>query len=102
MSQPAQVESDLISFAFKGGKGATLYNRVVHAIPGEPAPPFMLWYTPALCGAKPNVLKHWGWIGDCTIMYLSCRKCEKKLKKMEHTIQLPGSMSGRSRNIVID
>jgi hypothetical protein len=94
------AESDLISFGFKGGKGATLDNRIVHAIPGEPAPPFMLWFAPALCGAKPNFLKHWGWIGDCTIMYLSCRKCEKKLKQMEHTIKLPGGI--RSRNLVID
>ncbi len=99
---PPPEESDLISFGFKGGKGATLDNRVVHAIPGEPAPPFMLWFKPALCGAEPNFLKHWGWIGDCTIMYLSCRKCEKKLKQIKHTIKLPGSMSGRSRNIVID
>lgn len=93
-------EPDLISFGFKGGKGATIDNRVVHAIPGEPAPPFMLWFAPALCGVKPNFLKHWGWIGDCTIVYLSCRKCEKKLKQMEYTIKLPGGI--RSRNLVVD
>lgn len=86
----AEVEaSNLVSFGFKGGKGATLDNRVVHAIPGEPAPPFMLWFGPALCGAEPNFLKHWGWIGDCTILYLSCRRCEKKLKQMPHSIRLP-------------
>lgn len=89
-------ESNLISFGFKGGKGATLDNRVVHAIPGEPAPPFMLWFKPALCGAEPNFLKHWGWIGDCTVMYLSCRKCEQKLKRMKHTVRLPSGMLDRS------
>ena len=98
---PAETaETNLMSFGFKGGKGATIDNRVVHAIPGAPPHPFGLWYTPALCGAEPNLSKLWGWVGDCTIIFLSCRKCEKKLKKMEHTIKLPGGI--RSRNLVID
>ncbi len=95
-ASPAEtIETNLISFGFKGGKGATIDNRVVHAIPGEPAPPFMLWFKPALCGAEPNFLKHWGWIGDCTVMYLSCRKCEQKLKRMKHTVRLPSGMLDR-------
>ena len=97
---PAETaETNLISFGFKGGKGATIDNRVVHAIPGAPPHPFGLWYTPALCGAKPNLSLLWGWVGDCTIVYLSCRKCEKKLKQMPHTINLPGDI--RSRNAAV-
>ena len=46
------AESNLISFGFKGGKGATVDNRVVHAIPGAPPHPFGLWYTPALCWSR--------------------------------------------------
>ena len=101
-SPATTTESNLISFGFKGGKGATINNRVVHAIPGAPPHPFGLWYTPALCGAEPNLAKLWGWVGDCTIMYLSCRKCEQKLKKIKHSIKLPKSLSDHHRNIVID
>ena len=97
-AEPA--ESNLISFGFKGGKGATIDNRVVHAIPGAPPHPFGLWYTPALCGAEPNLAKLWGWVGDCTIMFLSCRKCEKKLAKIQHSIKLPSYLSDRSRGVV--
>ena len=97
-SQPSALSdsaaaSNLISFGFKGGKGATVDNRVVHAISGAPPHPFGLWYTPALCGAKPNFSKLWGWVGDCTILYLSCRKCEKKLEKIQHSIRLPKHIS---------
>ena len=91
----ATAETNLISFGFKGGKGATVDNRVVHAIPGAPPHPFGLWYTPALCGAEPNLSKLWGWVGDCTIMFLSCRKCEKKLAKIQHSIKLPSYLSDR-------
>ena len=91
--------SDLMSFAFKGNKGATPENRLVHAVPGEPPMAgFGYWDTPALCGAKPNFLKNWGWIGDCTIMYLSCRKCEKKLQTTPHSIRLPEGFGGSSRH----
>ncbi|MEL6971104.1 MAG: hypothetical protein AAFO02_13120 [Bacteroidota bacterium] len=100
---PTEIaETNLISFGFKGGKGATVDNRVVHAIPGAPPHPFGLWYTPALCGAEPNLAKLWGWVGDCTIMFLSCRKCEKKLAKIQHSIKLPSYLSDRSRGVVID
>ncbi len=89
-SRPRPAESDVMSFAFKGNKGATPENRLVHAVPGvPPMAGFAFWDTPALCGAKPDWLKNWGWIGDCTIMYLSCRKCEKKLGTTPHSIMLP-------------
>ena len=89
-SRPRPAESDIMSFAFKGNKGATPENRLVHAVPGvPPMAGFAFWDTPALCGAKPDWLKNWGWIGDCTIMYLSCRKCEKKLGTTPHSIMLP-------------
>ena len=94
------TETNLISFGFKGGKGATINNRVDHAIPGEPPSPFGIWYTPALCGAEPNLSKLWGWVGDCTIMFLSCRKCEKKLAKMQHSIKLPSHLSDRGSSVV--
>ncbi len=88
---PQEPELPIISFAFKGGKGATPENRVVHAVPNEP-PAYFFWDNPALCGARPSPsLNSWGWIGDCTIFYLSCKKCEKKLKSMDHRIKLPES-----------
>lgn len=102
LAPPAETaETNLISFGFKGGKGATIDNRVVHAIPGAPPHPFGLWYTLALCGAEPNLSKLWGWVGDCTILYLSCRKCEQKLKKIPHSIRLPRHSTEYSRKIVV-
>lgn len=104
LSRPLPAESDIMSFAFKGNKGATPENRLVHAVPGEPPMAgFGYWGTPALCGAKPDWMKNWGWIGDCSIMYLSCRKCEKKLKTTPHSIRLPkGFGGGISRGLVIE
>jgi hypothetical protein len=104
LSRPLPAESDIMSFAFKGNKGATPENRLVHAVPGEPPMAgFGYWDTPALCGAKPDWMKNWGWIGDCTIMYLSCRKCEKKLKTTPHSIKLPKGFGGSiSRGLVIE
>ena len=97
LSRPLPPESDIMSFAFKGNKGATPENRRVHAVPGvPPMAGFAYWDTPALCGAKPNFLKNWGWIGDCSIMYMSCRKCEKKLQTTPHSIYLPEGFGGRS------
>ena len=84
-----------ISFAFLGSKGATVSNRKVHAVPGEPSRyPFNFWDTPALCGVKPHFLKSWGWIGDCSILHLSCKRCEKKLWTVPHAIRLPDFMGG--------
>jgi hypothetical protein len=95
-------DSTIMSFAFKGNKGATPENRLVHAIPGEPPMHgFGYWDTPALCGAQPTWMKSWGWIGDCTILYLSCRKCEKKLKTIPHRISLPDMFGGGHRGAII-
>lgn len=90
-----RTESTFISFAFLGKKGATMFNRTVHAVPGEPSRyPFNFWDTPALCGVKPHFLKSWGWIGDCSILHLSCKRCEKKLWTVPHAIRLPDFMGG--------
>jgi len=88
-------ESTFISFAFLGKKGATMFNRTVHAVPGKPSRyPFNFWSTPALCGVKPHFLKSWGWIGDCSLLHLSCKRCEKKLKTLPHVVRLPDFMGG--------
>ena len=88
-------EATLISFAFLGSKGATMDNRKVHAVPGKvPQYDFEFWHTPALCGIEPKFLKHYGWIGDCSILRLSCVRCEKKLRTLPHVIRLPDYMGG--------
>ena len=70
----------VISYAFKGGKGATPMNRIVHALASE-EPTLGRWFGKALCGAEPkHSLKNWGWV-SCHPSDFSCPKCARKLAK---------------------
>lgn len=95
MAAKAKAASNFVSFAFLGNQGATMFNRTVHAVPGKPSRyPFNFWDTPALCGVKPQRLKNWGWIGDCSVLHLSCQRCEQTLQTMPYVIKLPDCMGG--------
>lgn len=66
-----------INYVLKDAKGATTFNRIVHAI-AEAEPTYGRWHSPALCGERPKP-GSWGW-RLCDPSTLSCPKCHAQVK----------------------
>ena len=69
----------VINFVFKSAKGASPFNRKVHAIAKEE--PMGRWYSKALCGECPKK-GTWGW-QLCDRSELSCPKCFARVRELE-------------------
>ena len=68
-----------LRYVFKNAKGASPFNRKVHAI-SEERPETGRWHSPALCGERPKA-GSWGW-DTAPDNELSCPQCAAKLKAL--------------------
>lgn len=75
----AQPPQPILKYVFKNAKGASPFNRKVHAI-SEERPETGRWHSSALCGERPKA-GSWGW-DTAPDNELSCPQCAAKLKAL--------------------